>query len=69
MGLTEAALLREVARVQQDKTIQAMRDAIDAIPISKSTTGGIYRDADRTAREFRADVVAALIEMREADRG
>jgi len=67
-SLTEAALLREVARVQHDKTLQAVRDAVDRI--ATTTTGSDrYTTKDRTAKQFRADLVAALQGMRDAERG
>lgn len=62
-SMPEAALLREVSRVQNDKTIQSIRDLIDSIPIKKD--GARHWDkVDRSATEFRNELVEALKKMR-----
>lgn len=65
--LTEAALLREVARVQHDKTLQLVRDAVDAIAIREPKPNRRWADETqvRNAKDFRADLVAALQRIRE----
>lgn len=62
-ALTEAALLREVARVQHDKTLQAVRDLVDSIKVE--TPDGRYDTKKRTAAQFRTDLIAGLQQIRE----
>lgn len=64
-ALTEAGLLREVARVQHDKTLQAVRDLIDRLPTIKPGGRNNWDSVPVQAKEFRDALVAALIEMRE----
>lgn len=66
-AFTEASLLREVARVQHDKTVQSVRDLIETIPVNKPSGRYSWETTSRTADEFRKDLVAALLKMRELD--
>lgn len=65
MSTLDGSLLREVARVQHDKTIQAVRDAIDSIPVDKHNERSYGREA-LTAARFRDDLLFKLRQMREA---
>ena len=65
-GFTEAALLREVARVQHDKTLQQVRDLVDSIKTTDVGSRG-YGTTDRAAVQFRADLVSGLQRLRDAD--
>lgn len=55
-------LLREVSAVQHDKTLLAVRDAVEKIPVKKKSSGSYY-DADRSAEDFRKDVLAILRDL------
>lgn len=66
MSITEAALLREVARVQHNKTLLAVRDLIDGIKTWQPNRSRGYGESDRTAKEFRADLLEGLRQLREA---
>jgi hypothetical protein len=63
--LTEATLLREVARVQHDKTIQAVRDLVESIKTTQPSKRDSYYSDERTAKAFRADLLAGLQRMRD----
>ena len=64
-ALTEAALLREVARVQNDKTLLAVRDLIDSIPVMELKKGA-YNETHRAAKLFRADLISGIQQLKEA---
>jgi len=66
VSITEAALLREVAQVQRNKTLLDVRDLIDGIRTEKAATRGYGMDP-RTAKEFRDDLVRALQQLKEAE--
>lgn len=66
-AFTEASLLREVSRVQHDKTIQAIRDMVDTIPTKKPAGRNSWDTAERSATEFRKDLISAIQKMRELD--
>lgn len=59
-------LIREVSRVQHDKTLQAVRDLIDGVPKIKPKPARRWdhETVERTAAEVLADIRAALIELR-----
>lgn len=60
-------MIREVSRVQHDKTLQSVRDLIDEIPKSKRRVNARW-DTDtepRTAAEVLGDLRAGLIKLRE----
>lgn len=62
-ALTEAALLREVARIQRDKTLQDVRDLIDAMPTAR--TGRGYSGESIPAAKFRDELIASLRHLRD----
>lgn len=66
MAVTEAALLREVARLQRDKTLLAVRDIVDSIPVAEYDKTR-YRDVGRSAENFRKDLLRRLKALKEAD--
>lgn len=66
--LTEAALLREVARVQHDKTLQQVRDLVDSIAVMEPKPGDRWGDrVERRAKSFRTDLIAGLQRLRNAE--
>lgn len=65
MDQLEGALLREVSRVQHDKTIQAVRDVVDRLPTTKPGTRNSWDRDPLTAAEFRTRLLAELQRLRE----
>jgi hypothetical protein len=63
--LTEAALLREVARVQHDKTLQSVRDLVEKIPTKQKGGRNSWDTIDRSATSFRSELIAALQRLRD----
>ena len=59
MALTEADLLREVARVQRRADLQEFRDKIESLDVTVYDRSR-YSDRDRPAKEFRQDLRAWL---------
>ena len=66
MSLTEAALLREVARLQHDKTLLMVRDALDSLK-TETYDKARYRDVPRSAVSFKQELVAALQRLGEVE--
>lgn len=62
MALTEADLLREVAKVQRDKTLQAVRDLIEGIKVSDYSTRS-YSDEPRPAAQFKSELLDGIKAM------
>lgn len=62
------SLLREVARVQHDKTIQAVRDMLDEIKVTttkKNNGYGFDKEEEKSARDYKAQVLTRLRQMRD----
>lgn len=66
MALTEASLLREVAKLQRDKTLLAVMEIVDSISTTEMLRGS-YSATQRTARDYRDDLRTRLKALREAD--
>lgn len=59
MALTEADLLREVARVQRRADLQEFRDKIESLETTVYSRSS-YSEQNRPAKEFKQDLVAWL---------
>lgn len=60
----DGSLLTEVCRVQHDKTLLMVRDAVERIATMDRNSRS-YSSTDRRAEAFKADVLAALRSLRD----
>ena len=64
--LPGADLIREVRDIERRRVLIDLRDAVDRISTSEPSRSLSYGDVDRSASEFKADVLTALRRL-EAD--
>lgn len=62
----DGSLLREVARVQHDKTLQLVRDAMDRVPLTAADSRDSWKRNNRSAEGFKKDLLRELQQIREA---